>query len=91
MWRGYEGALLCYGNAMVAEWIKRGYNDTCGIKMLELMTKHFEVIDIFKMPPWLGNGSFHRSHQSNLVRKLPEHYKKIFGDIPDDLPYIWPV
>ena len=45
----------------------------------------------WSMPPWLGDDAFHRSHQSNLVRKLPEHYGDLFPDVPDDLPYIWPV
>ena len=34
--------------------------------------------------------AFHRSHQAALVRKLPEHYRRLFPDVPDDLPYIWP-
>ena len=28
--------------------------------------------------------------RSNLVRKDPEFYRERFGDIPDDLPYLWP-
>ena len=40
-------------------------------------------------PWWLGNEDFHRSHQSNLLRKDPVHYA-IF-DVPDDLPYLWPM
>lgn len=42
------------------------------------------------VPPWLGDEAFHLSHRSNLVRKDPGHYRPIFGDIPDGLPYIWP-
>lgn len=41
-------------------------------------------------PPWLGDEAFHRSHQSNLLRKLPEHYGPLFPGVPDDLPYVWP-
>lgn len=44
------------------------------------------------LPEWFGDKDFHRSHASNLIRKNPEHYRPIFGDdVPDDLPYIWPV
>ena len=43
------------------------------------------------LPPWLGDPALHRSHQSNLVRKDPAFYKERFPDVPDDLPYVWPV
>ena len=43
-----------------------------------------------ELPPWLGDPAFHRSHQSVLVRKDPEHYRKFFPDVPDDLSYVWP-
>ena len=41
-------------------------------------------------PKWLGNLEFHRSHQSNLLRKNPVHYGKYFSGVPSDLPYVWP-
>ena len=43
-----------------------------------------------ELPDWLGDESLHRSHQSALVRKDPEHYRRFFPDVPDDLPYVWP-
>jgi hypothetical protein len=82
MWRGYENALSCYGRAICSEWIKRGFNDT-------LLSK-FSSSGTFQDPYWLGNEQFHLSHQSNLVRKLPEHYGKYFPNVPDNLAYIWP-
>ena len=40
---------------------------------------------------WFSD-EFFLAHKSNLIRKKSEHYRPIFGlDIPDDLPYIWPV
>ena len=33
----------------------------------------------------------HRSHQSSLVRKDATHYGPLFPEVPDDLPYVWPV
>jgi len=42
------------------------------------------------MPRWLGRADFHLSHKSNLVRKDEGYYGRIFGDIPNNLPYIWP-
>lgn len=42
-------------------------------------------------PKWLGNRRFHRSHQSNLIRKNPRYYRQFFPNIPDNLPYYWPL
>jgi hypothetical protein len=82
MWKGYENALLAYYNAMLAEWSNRGYHN---IK-LQLAIINGKVV----LPPWIGKDEFHVSHKSNLVRKLPEHYKKHFPAVPNDLPYFWP-
>lgn len=41
-------------------------------------------------PAFIGDECFHRSHQSNLIRKQPEFYGPLFPGVPDDLPYIWP-
>ena len=43
------------------------------------------LADSGDLPPWLGNADFHLSHQSALVRKDPEFYRPLFGDVPDDL------
>jgi hypothetical protein len=42
-------------------------------------------------PTWMGNDEFHLSHQSNLVRKFPEHYGPQFPGVSPDLEYVWPV
>lgn len=43
------------------------------------------------VPHWFGTPNFHRAHQSNLLRKFPEHYAPFFAtDLPTTLPYIWP-
>jgi hypothetical protein len=42
-------------------------------------------------PEWLGRPEFHRSHQSNLIRKDPEYYGPVFAGVPSDLEYVWPV
>ena len=83
MWRGYEDALDEYGREMCLEWIRRGYTDN----MLERFQHKPRVI----LPPWLGDSRLHLSHQSNLIRKYPEHYKPIFPDTPDNLEYYWVV
>lgn len=85
-WVGYAAALLAYALAVCQECDARGVADTKG--------KHgqFEGLDLgpVVLPPWLGDAEFHRSHQSNLVRKLPAHYAPQFPGVPADLPYLWP-
>lgn len=81
MWKGYEDALALYYNAIREEWIRRGYVN----RMPRLPALCPE------MPPWMGDERFHRSHQSNLLRKFEEHYAPFFPGVPDDLPYFWPV
>jgi len=86
MWRGCEVALAAYGQAMCREWIGRGYNDT--------MLPFFESIaaaSIGKLPSWYGDDTFHVSHRSNLIRKLPAHYSPLWPDVSAELPYVWPV
>jgi hypothetical protein len=87
MWAGYEWQLLQYGMACCEEWLGRGYKDT----MLENMREAQATLPYCLEPLWISETELCLSHQSNLLRKMPEHYRPIFGDeIPDDLPYIWP-
>lgn len=86
MWRGHEHALAQYGRAICGEWISRGYRDNC-LPIIEEYARRF--VDTGN-PKWIGCPEFHRSHQSNLVRKLPEHYRRFFPDVPQDMPYVWP-
>lgn len=86
MWRGYESALAEYGRVICVEWKSRGYKDTVTEKIVALIAPSTSTL-----PHWLGNDEIHRSHQSNLIRKLPMHYVVQFPNVPDSLPYIWPV
>lgn len=85
MWRGHEQALVRYSVETCHAWIARGFKDTC-----------LEKIETFAdgtpspTPPWVTQ-TLCLSHQSNLVRKLPDHYKRHFPDVPPCLPYFWPV
>jgi predicted PolB exonuclease-like 3'-5' exonuclease len=94
MWEGYELALLKYQEETCKEWvINRGYKDTCWQKSYKLFSEEdqqkYENND-YSYPEWLGDEAFHKAHKSNLNRKAPELYKRLFPDVPDDLPYIWP-
>lgn len=87
MWKGYEESLIEYGVTMCDEWISRGYKDTTRERILEFSQPSLLPI---QKPWWFGKSEFHISHQSNLLRKDPNHYGQYFS-VPDDLPYYWPV
>lgn len=92
MWRGSEIELLWYGMVVCDEWVRRGYNDNVKQQFWEAYRKCTpEQIAQTPAPSWLGSEKFHLSHKSNLIRKLPEHYGPMWPDVPDNLPYVWPV
>jgi hypothetical protein len=81
MWRSYEGLLEQYKAFMIIEWKARGFNNT--------MT--FEVpFENHAIPYWLDY-NFTQAHRSNLLRKDPVWYGQFNWNVPDNLPYIWPV
>jgi hypothetical protein len=99
MWAGYEEALVRYGLAVCGVWCDLGNADTCATTLVDDLTRTVgqhsvrteeELSAAGELPPWLGEEAFHRSHQAALVRKDPEHYRRYFPDVPDDLPYVWP-
>ena len=83
MWKGYEAVLQNYHNEIWNECKLRGIN----VSRINKLNKLYQVQ---KWPKWLGNSVFHKSHQSNLVRKNPDHYRKYFPIVPNNLDYIWP-
>lgn len=85
MWRGHAPALAEYGAAICAEWKRRGFQDTCEEKIKMICQKKPA-----RYPAWIGKSSFHKSHQSNLLRKHPAHYRIFWPKLTDKLPYIWP-
>lgn len=81
MWIGYTESLKVYYNTILLEWIKRGYKNN-----MPFLSPSNNLL-----PWWFGNENFHIAHQSNLIRKDPNFYIKIFGEtVPNNLPYIWP-
>nr|WP_296069281.1 MSMEG_6728 family protein [uncultured Actinoplanes sp.] len=100
MWRGHEEALTRYGLDMCSVWTAPGRADTCATTLavdLEIGTgltavrTQEQLAEAGSLPSWLGDPDVHRSHQSALVRKDPDHYRDLFPGVPDDLPYVWPV
>ncbi|MFH8348635.1 MSMEG_6728 family protein [Streptomyces sp. NPDC018045] len=99
MWAGYEEALVRYGLEMCRVWTDAGRQDTCATTLTQDFTAHrprtpvrsyAELSEAGDLPNWLGDPAFHRSHQSALVTKFPEHYRALFPDVPEGLPYVWP-
>jgi hypothetical protein len=95
MWRGYEPALASYGAAVCGEWTRRGHPDTCLPQILEEAgcpepPAQGRLQAEGRLPPWLGDPGFHRSHQAALLRKDPERYRDLFPGVPAELPYVWP-
>lgn len=100
MWRGHEEALGAYAVAICREWCRRGHADTCEGRIMDDLAaaavptpprSQIELGDADALPPWLGDLAVHRSHRSALLRKDPGWYAFRFDDVPDDLPYVWPV
>jgi hypothetical protein len=99
MWAGYEEALVSYALEVCAEWGRRGFADTVRETIgrdatsaaLGTIRSQAELAGAGALPPWLGRDELHRSHRSALLRKMPEWYGSRFDDVPDVLPYHWPV
>jgi hypothetical protein len=100
MWKGHEEALAAYGRAIVKAWIALGFGDTCEATIRADLAKAGHRVrprsqtalgTAGRLPDWLGDEALHRSHQSALLRKDPDWYGPKFPDVPDDLPYVWPV
>ncbi len=99
MWKGHEEALGRYGVTCCAVWTELGFGDTCALTIttdlraagVATLRSQDELAGAGLLPPWLGDEAVHRSHRSALVRKDPEFYRPLFPDVPDDLPYHWPV
>lgn len=88
MWQNHVSALDVYTDYCIREWVRRGYNNSMELNFdpdaLDLIN---ELTD---KPNWFGDGAFHASHRSNLLRKDPKHYSQFGWKEPHDLPYVWP-
>ena len=96
MWAGYDEARVRYGLEMCAAWTAGGRADTVAATLVadlgRVARTQPELAAAGELPPWLGWEPLHRSHRSALLRKDPAYYRPRFGgDLPDDLPYEWPV
>jgi hypothetical protein len=99
MWRGHLEALGRYGFTMCEVWTEGGFGDSCAATIgsdlaadgVTEIRSYAQLVAEGGLPDWLFDPELQRSHQSALVRKNPEHYRKYFPDVPADLEYVWPV
>jgi hypothetical protein len=85
MWEGYETSLIAYGQAICAEWMHRGFKDTCWAKITGHVTSGQKEVK----PDWISD-ALCASHRSNLLRKDPVWYSQFCWTESPDLPYVWP-
>jgi hypothetical protein len=93
MWLGRLPALFEYYTIICAEWVRRGckHDMTWDADVMQAVADDEHLsLGFVGMPWWFGVEEFHRSHQSKLLSKFPEHYSKYFIGVPNDLEYWWP-
>lgn len=89
MWRGHEGALIRYGEAMIGEWKHRGFKNT-----MSLYAEFWEIDANSPEPPWMLDDRSERvfaSHRANLLRKDPIFYGLCGWTEDPAMPYFWPL
>ena len=105
MWKDYIPQLVEYSQAMMYQWeVVRGYSNLLCWMYFSRQEHYihsynedrlnasgdYPPVPKHELPHWLTE-EFILSHRSNLLRKNPEHYGVYFPNVPNDLPYIWPV
>ena len=85
-WVGYENALVEYGVLMCAEWIRRGYNDTCTYKIKKMFDPTKKIV----YPKWWGLEEFHSHHRGTLLIKDPKWYGQFGWTEVPEYKYWWP-
>lgn len=90
MWRGHLDHLLAYQTAICNEWTRRGYNDSCLEKTINLFNSSLESRIVTDPPPWLGLKKFHSTHRGNLLRKNLVHYGRFGWKESPMEGYYWP-
>lgn len=82
MWSPYLESLKEYHNAMVTEWVIRGYRNTMLLYRIDL--------EVLREPQWLGDPLIHGSHRGRLLAKDQGFYSGYgWNDQPVD-DYYYP-
>ena len=82
MWRGYDDLLMVYFNAMLREWLNRGYRSSMVYK---------KPSDNPAVPFWYGDEKLHSSHRKVLLYKNFEWYSRFGWTEKPEYAYYWPV
>ena len=98
MWAGFPDGVAAYGLVVCAEWVRRGWADTCaatiGADLAEAgrppPRSQAELGARMLLPDWIGDERVHRSHRAALLRKDPEFYGPVFPGVDPEEPYFWP-
>ena len=85
-WAGFENALIEYGLAMCADWILRGYKDTC----TEKIKVFYNSSKTKQNPAWWGREEFHASHRQVLLSKDFTWYSQFKWTEAPKYEYWWP-
>lgn len=83
MWEGHENALAVYMNAMIDEWILRGYKNT-------MKKEEISETSPPKFPWWFYWKPLHDSHKAALNRKMSSWYNFDVDECFMTHGYIWP-
>lgn len=81
MWQGYGDALAMYLEAMIDEWVSRGYKNT-------IVVPNFSILS--SKPGWIGHEEFHASHRAALLAKKPDWYQSFGWTEEPKIAYFWP-
>lgn len=81
MWRDHMAALAAYADAMIKEWMRRGYQNNMPLS----------GIVVYELPPWFGDDRFHSAHRQTLLFKNPQHYSQFGWKEEPKYEYWWPV
>ena len=85
LWFNYLPALKHYINVHVTECKVRGYENH-----INIYSKEYSNEITPEYPPWTKDEDFITRHKSNLIRKMPGYYAKMFTDVKDDMQYLCP-
>ena len=101
MWRGSELILYFYIQAMISEWISRGFKTTLAVKVLSTVIKARENNMLgTAVPSWMRDqelfDAIASSHRLALLTKHYEHYNQFNweedrGKAPESYNYVWPI
>jgi hypothetical protein len=91
MWEGYEIALAAYVAAMATELTRRGISATTYALRVAETVRELRTLGplAYAPPPWWEDTDVLRSHRSNLLRRNKIEYEGVWGNTPDNIPYLW--